>query len=64
MTKLGGKADVFVLPDTEEEAAFVIRYAYINNIPLLTYLSCANNLITSLDLSNHPHLDYLICDRF
>lgn len=45
MTKLGGKADVFVLPDTEEEAAFVIRYAYINNIPLLMLGNGSNMVV-------------------
>ncbi|MFJ7921279.1 UDP-N-acetylmuramate dehydrogenase [Lysinibacillus fusiformis] len=45
MTKLGGKADVFVLPDTEEAAAFVIRYAYINNIPLLMLGNGSNMVV-------------------
>ncbi len=45
MTKLGGKADVFVLPDTEEEAAFVIRYAYINNISLLMLGNGSNMVV-------------------
>ncbi|KPN95800.1 UDP-N-acetylmuramate dehydrogenase [Lysinibacillus sp. ZYM-1] len=45
MTKLGGKADVFVLPDTEEDAAFVIRYAYINNIPLLMLGNGSNMVV-------------------
>ncbi|AJK86164.1 UDP-N-acetylmuramate dehydrogenase [Lysinibacillus fusiformis] len=45
MTKLGGKADVFVLPDTEEEAAFVIHYAYINNIPLLMLGNGSNMVV-------------------
>ena len=45
MTKLGGKADVFVLPETEEEAASVIRYAYINNIPLLMLGNGSNMVV-------------------
>lgn len=35
MTKLGGKADILVLPETEEQAAAVVKYAYENNVPLL-----------------------------
>ncbi len=35
MTKLGGNADVFVMPETEEEAQAVVKYAYENEVPLL-----------------------------
>ena len=45
MTKLGGKADVFVLPETEEEAISVIRYAHINNIPLLMLGNGSNMVV-------------------
>lgn len=45
MTKLGGKADVFVLPETEEEAIAVIRYAHINNIPLLMLGNGSNMVV-------------------
>ncbi|KOS63317.1 UDP-N-acetylmuramate dehydrogenase [Lysinibacillus agricola] len=45
MTKLGGKADVFVLVETEEEAATVIRYAYMNNIPLLMLGNGSNMVV-------------------
>ncbi|MGN4123918.1 UDP-N-acetylmuramate dehydrogenase [Lysinibacillus sphaericus] len=45
MTKLGGKADVFVLPETENEAAAVIRYAHTNNIPLLMLGNGSNMVV-------------------
>lgn len=45
MTKLGGNADVFVLPDTEEEASFVVHYAYQNNIPLLMLGNGSNMVV-------------------
>jgi len=45
MTKLGGKADVFVLVETEEEAATVIRYAHKNNIPLLMLGNGSNMVV-------------------
>ncbi|UED79985.1 UDP-N-acetylmuramate dehydrogenase [Lysinibacillus sp. CD3-6] len=45
MTKLGGKADVFVLPETEEEAIAVIRYAHNNNIPLLMLGNGSNMVV-------------------
>ncbi len=45
MTKLGGKADVFVLPETEEEAIAVIRYAHKNNIPLLMLGNGSNMVV-------------------
>ncbi|MFJ5767382.1 MULTISPECIES: UDP-N-acetylmuramate dehydrogenase [unclassified Lysinibacillus] len=45
MTKLGGKADVFVLPETEEEAIAVIRYAHLNNIPLLMLGNGSNMVV-------------------
>ncbi|MEX3747023.1 MULTISPECIES: UDP-N-acetylmuramate dehydrogenase [Lysinibacillus] len=45
MTKLGGKADVFVLVETEDEAATVIRYANMNNIPLLMLGNGSNMVV-------------------
>ncbi|MDM5250593.1 MULTISPECIES: UDP-N-acetylmuramate dehydrogenase [unclassified Lysinibacillus] len=45
MTKLGGKADVFVLAETEDEAATVIRYASVNNIPLLMLGNGSNMVV-------------------
>lgn len=45
MTKLGGKADVFVLPATEQEAVAVIRYAYTNKIPLLMLGNGSNMVV-------------------
>jgi len=45
MTKLGGKANVFVLPETEEEAIAVIRYAHLNNIPLLMLGNGSNMVV-------------------
>ncbi|MGA3600699.1 MULTISPECIES: UDP-N-acetylmuramate dehydrogenase [Lysinibacillus] len=45
MTKLGGKADVFVLVETEDEAATVIRYANMNNIPLLMLGNGSNMIV-------------------
>lgn len=44
MTKLGGKADIFVLPETEAEAEAVVKYAYTNHIPLLM-LGNGSNII-------------------
>ena len=45
MTKLGGSADVFVLPETEEEAAAVVKYAYQNEIPLLMLGNGSNMVV-------------------
>lgn len=45
MTKLGGKADVLVLPETEQQAAAVVKYAYENNIPLLMLGNGSNMVV-------------------
>lgn len=45
MTKLGGSADVFVLPETEEEAQAVIKYAYDHHIPLLMLGNGSNMVV-------------------
>ena len=45
MTKLGGNADIFVLPETEEEAVAVVRYAYTNDIPILMLGNGSNMVV-------------------
>ena len=45
MTKLGGQADLLVLPQTEEQAAAVVKYAYENNIPLLMLGNGSNMVV-------------------
>lgn len=45
MTKLGGKADVFVMPATEEEATAVVRYAKENGVPLLMLGNGSNMVV-------------------
>lgn len=45
MTKLGGKADLLVLPETEEQAAAVVKYAYKNHIPLLMLGNGSNMVV-------------------
>ncbi|CAM5206322.1 UDP-N-acetylenolpyruvoylglucosamine reductase OS=Ureibacillus acetophenoni OX=614649 GN=murB PE=3 SV=1 [Ureibacillus acetophenoni] len=45
MTKLGGAADLFVMPDTEDEAQAVIKYAYDNHIPLLMLGNGSNMVV-------------------
>lgn len=45
MTKLGGKADLFVLPETEEQAAAVVKYAYEHQIPLLMLGNGSNMVV-------------------
>nr|WP_106781630.1 UDP-N-acetylmuramate dehydrogenase [Lysinibacillus timonensis] len=45
MTKLGGVADVFVLPETEEEAAAVVKYAYDQRVPLLMLGNGSNMVV-------------------
>ena len=45
MTKLGGNADVLVLPETEQQAAAVVKYAYENNIPLLMLGNGSNMVV-------------------
>ena len=45
MTKLGGNADILVLPETEEEAAAVVKYAYTNQIPLLMLGNGSNMVV-------------------
>lgn len=45
MTQMGGVADLFVTPETEDQAAFVVRYTYENNIPLLLLGNGSNMVV-------------------
>lgn len=45
MTKLGGSADVFVMPETEEEASAIVKYAYDHHIPLLMLGNGSNMVV-------------------
>lgn len=45
MTKLGGAADVFVMPKTEEQAQAVVKYAHDNNVPLLMLGNGSNMVV-------------------
>ncbi|MET0787456.1 MAG: UDP-N-acetylmuramate dehydrogenase [Paenisporosarcina sp.] len=45
MTKMGGRADLFVKPQTEEEIIFVVAYAHQNNIPLLLLGNGSNMVV-------------------
>ena len=45
MTKMGGHADLFVAPETEEEAMFVVAYAHEHEIPLLLLGNGSNMVV-------------------
>lgn len=45
MTKLGGSADVLVLPETEEQALRVVRYALEQNVPILMLGNGSNMVV-------------------
>lgn len=45
MTKLGGAADIFVLPENEVQAQVVVRYAHEHNIPLLMLGNGSNMVV-------------------
>lgn len=45
MTKMGGRADLYVSPTTEEETIFVVSYAYHNQIPLLLLGNGSNMVV-------------------
>ncbi|MBQ0138170.1 MAG: UDP-N-acetylmuramate dehydrogenase [Kurthia sp.] len=45
MTKLGGPADVFVMAETEQQAADVVKYARKNDIPLFLLGNGSNMVI-------------------
>lgn len=45
MTKMGGRADLFVSPMTEEETKFVVSYAHQQQIPLLLLGNGSNMVV-------------------
>ena len=45
MTRMGGFADLFVTPETEDQAAFVVQYAHKNKIPLLLIGNGSNMVV-------------------
>ncbi|MBW9234363.1 FAD-binding protein, partial [Leptospira santarosai] len=45
MTKMGGRADLFVSPTTEEETIFVVSYAHQKQIPLLLLGNGSNMVV-------------------
>jgi UDP-N-acetylmuramate dehydrogenase len=45
MTKMGGRADLFVSPTTEEETIFVVSYAHDNQVPLLLLGNGSNMVV-------------------
>ncbi|WP_026022603.1 UDP-N-acetylmuramate dehydrogenase [Kurthia senegalensis] len=45
MTKLGGPADVFVMPETEEQAGAVVKYARANQIDILLLGNGSNMVV-------------------
>ncbi len=45
MTKLGGPADIFVMPETEEQASAVVKYARAHNIPILLLGNGSNMVV-------------------
>lgn len=45
MTKLGGAADLLVIPNTNEEMEAAVRYAHLNEIPLLLLGNGSNMVV-------------------
>lgn len=45
LTKMGGPADIFVAPTTEDEVAYTVKYAYDNDIPLLMLGNGSNMVV-------------------
>lgn len=45
MTRMGGVADIFVTPETEDETAFIVQYAHKHNIPLLLLGNGSNMVV-------------------
>lgn len=45
LTRMGGPADIFVSPTTEDETAYTVKYAYENNIPLLLLGNGSNMVV-------------------
>lgn len=45
LTKMGGPADIFVAPTTEDEVAYTVKYAHDNEIPLLMLGNGSNMVV-------------------
>ncbi|KOF10820.1 UDP-N-acetylenolpyruvoylglucosamine reductase [Planococcus glaciei] len=45
LTRMGGPADIFVTPTTEDETAYAVKYAYENKIPLLLLGNGSNMVV-------------------
>lgn len=45
MTRMGGMADLFVTPENEDEAAFIVDYTHKNKIPLLLLGNGSNMVV-------------------
>lgn len=45
MTRLGGNADLFIMPGTEEEAQAIVKYAYENEVPILMLGNGSNMVV-------------------
>lgn len=45
MTKIGGNADILVMPETEQEVEEIVKYAHRNNIPLLILGNGSNMIV-------------------
>ena len=45
LTRMGGPADIFVTPITEDETAYTVKYAFENNIPLLLLGNGSNMVV-------------------
>jgi len=45
MTKIGGNADILVMPETEEEAEGIVKYTHNNKIPLLVLGNGSNMIV-------------------
>lgn len=45
LTKMGGPADIFVTPTTEDETAYTVKYAHENNIPFLLLGNGSNMVV-------------------
>ncbi|GEK33163.1 UDP-N-acetylmuramate dehydrogenase [Kurthia sibirica] len=66
MTKLGGPADVFVMAETEEQAAAVVKYARANDIPIFLLGNGSNmvvrdggmrGIVLNLSMLDQIHID-------
>jgi UDP-N-acetylmuramate dehydrogenase len=66
MTKLGGNADIFVMPSTEEEATEVVKYSHINHVPIFLLGNGSNmvirdggirGIVLNLSKLNQIHID-------